>query len=139
MLPVVALGRHCCSLATDLENYRPLVGDELTDEIRDLARRLNGIRICHLNATSTAGGVAELLTRYLPLLRALGIKAGLASYPWRAQVPKIYGVTIYCRGCCVMNCASLPEYCKSNAGDDGPTTERAEMANKEYCLESTNR
>jgi hypothetical protein len=32
MLPVVALGRHCCSLATDLENYRPLVGDELTDE-----------------------------------------------------------------------------------------------------------
>lgn len=74
MLPVVALGRHCCSLATDLENYRPLVGDELTDEIRDLARRLNGIRICHLNATSTAGGVAELLTRYLPLLRALGIK-----------------------------------------------------------------
>ena len=75
MLPVVALGRHCCSLATDLENYRPLVGDELTDEIRDLARRLNGIRICHLNATSTGGGVAELLTRYLPLLRALGIKA----------------------------------------------------------------
>jgi trehalose synthase len=75
MLPVVALGRHCCSLATDLENYRLLVGDELTDEIRDLARRLNGIRICHLNATSTGGGVAELLTRYIPLLRALGIKA----------------------------------------------------------------
>ena len=75
MLPVVALGRHCCSLATDLENYRPLVGDELTEEIRDLARRLNGIRICHLNATSTGGGVAELLTRYLPLLRALGIRA----------------------------------------------------------------
>jgi hypothetical protein len=41
MLPVVALGRHCCSLATDLENYRPLVADELTDEIRDLARRLH--------------------------------------------------------------------------------------------------
>ena len=73
MLPVVALGRHSCSLATDLENYRPLVGHEITDEIRDLARRLNGIRICHLNATSAGGGVAELLTRYIPLLRALGI------------------------------------------------------------------
>jgi trehalose synthase len=75
MLPIVSLGRHCCSLATDLENYRSLVGDEMTDEIRDLAQRLKGIRICHLNATSTGGGVAELLTRYIPLLRALGIKA----------------------------------------------------------------
>jgi trehalose synthase len=75
MLPLVTLGRHCCSLATNLENYRSFVGDEMTDEIRDLAQRLKGIRICHLNATSTGGGVAELLTRYIPLLRALGIKA----------------------------------------------------------------
>jgi trehalose synthase len=75
MLPVVALGRHCCSLATNLENYRPLVGDRMTDEIRELARRLNGVRICHLNATSVGSGVAELLTRYIPLLCALGIKA----------------------------------------------------------------
>jgi trehalose synthase len=74
MLPVVALGRHCCSLATNLENYRPLVGDGMTDEIRELARRMNGVRICHLNATSVGGGVAELLTRYIPLLRALGIE-----------------------------------------------------------------
>jgi trehalose synthase len=74
MLPVVALGRHCCSLATNLENYRPLIGDGMTDEIRELARRLNGVRICHLNATSVGGGVAELLTRYIPLLRALGIE-----------------------------------------------------------------
>ena len=36
MLPVVALGRHCCSLATDLENYRQLVGDELTDEANSI-------------------------------------------------------------------------------------------------------
>jgi trehalose synthase len=75
MLPVVALGRHCCSLATNLENYRPLVGDEMTEEIRDLARRLSGIRICHLNATSAGGGVAELLSRYIPMLRALGVEA----------------------------------------------------------------
>lgn len=47
----------------------------MTHEIRDLAERLQGVRICHLNATSTGGGVAELLTRYIPLLRALGIKA----------------------------------------------------------------
>jgi trehalose synthase len=75
MLPVVALGRHCCSLATNLENYRVFVGDEMTDEIRDLARKLRGIRICHLNATSAGGGVAELLSRYIPMLRALGVEA----------------------------------------------------------------
>jgi trehalose synthase len=75
MLPVVALGRHCCSLATNLENYRPLVGAKMTDEIRDLARRLNHVRICHLNATSAGGGVAELLSRYIPLLGALGVEA----------------------------------------------------------------
>ena len=44
MLPVVELGRHCCSLATNLENYRPIVGDEMTDEIRDLARRTCPLR-----------------------------------------------------------------------------------------------
>jgi trehalose synthase len=75
MLPVVALGRHCCSLATNLENYRQLVGDEMINEIRDLAHRLSGVRICHLNATSAGGGVAELLSRYIPMLRALGVEA----------------------------------------------------------------
>lgn len=75
MLPVVALGRHCSSLATNPENYRPRVGDEMTDEISGLAGRLNGVRSCHLNATSVGGGVAELLSRYIPMLRALGVEA----------------------------------------------------------------
>jgi hypothetical protein len=60
MLPVLTLGWHYCSLATNLENYRPLVGDKMTNEIHDLVRGLSGIRICHLNATSVGGGVAEL-------------------------------------------------------------------------------
>lgn len=71
MLPQVAVGRHCCAQATDLENYRPLVGDEVIDDIRTLSHDLNGLRVCHLNATSGGGGVAELLARMIPMCQAL--------------------------------------------------------------------
>jgi trehalose synthase len=75
MLPKVSMGRHCCAMSTNVENYRPLVGDELIDEVRGLARELNGLRVCHINSTPFGGGVAELLSRYLPLLQALGVSA----------------------------------------------------------------
>jgi trehalose synthase len=61
-----------------LENYRPLVGDALIDEINGLAAELNGVRICHINSTAEGGGVAELLARHIPLLQALGL-----STDWR--------------------------------------------------------
>ena len=59
MLPKVAIGRHCCAQSTNLENYRPLVGDALIDEINGLAAELNGVRICHINSTAEGGGVAD--------------------------------------------------------------------------------
>ena len=31
--------------------------------------------MCHLNSTANGGGVAELLSRYLPLVQALGVAA----------------------------------------------------------------
>lgn len=75
MLAKVSIGRHCCAASTNVENYRPLVGDALIDEIQGLAGDLKGIRIGHLNSTATGGGVAELLSRYLPLVQALGVEA----------------------------------------------------------------
>jgi trehalose synthase len=75
MLPEVRLGRHCCAPSTNPDNYRPLVGDALIDEIHALAQELTGIRVCQINATAAGGGVAELLGRQIPLLRALGIEA----------------------------------------------------------------
>jgi len=78
MLPKVAIGRHCCAQSTNLENYRPLVGDALIDEINGLAAELDGVRICHINSTVAGGGVAELLARHIPLLQALGL-----STDWR--------------------------------------------------------
>lgn len=90
MLPRVAVGRYCCAQSTDLENYRPIVGDDLVDEIEDLAASLAGVRICHINSTSAGGGVAELLGRYIPLLQALGVSAG-----WRLIFgePEFFQVT----------------------------------------------
>ena len=75
MLPKVGVGRYCCAESTNVENYRPLVGDELIDEILSLGQELKGVRVCQINATAGGGGVAELLERQIPIYRALGIDA----------------------------------------------------------------
>jgi trehalose synthase len=74
MLPQISVGRHCCSESIHIDNYRPLVGDELVDEIQQLAKELKGVRVCEINATAGGGGVAELLSRELPLYIALGMQ-----------------------------------------------------------------
>jgi trehalose synthase len=73
MLPQVSVGRFSCAPFTNVENYRRIVGDALIDEIGALARDLRGVRVCHVNSTGFGGGVAELLSRHVPLSRALGI------------------------------------------------------------------
>jgi len=90
MLEKVTLGRHCGAVCASIENYRILVGDELIDEIIDLARLLSGIRICHINSTAYGGGVAELLARHLPILQDLGL-----SSDWRLihGTPDFFTVT----------------------------------------------
>ena len=90
MLPKVAFGPHCCAESTRLENYRALVGDELVDEIRQLSHELRGIRVCQINSTASGGGVAELLSRLVPIYKALGIETD-----WRIihGDPEFFGVT----------------------------------------------
>ena len=53
MLPRVAIHRFCCALA----------------------KALRGVRVCHLNSAGHGGGVAEALSRDVPLARALAIGA----------------------------------------------------------------
>ena len=57
----------------DLQKYRLVLGNELIDEIEKLADELKGIRLCHVNATSFGGGVAELLSSYIGLVRSVGL------------------------------------------------------------------
>ncbi|HDH53312.1 MAG TPA: glycosyl transferase family 1, partial [Nitrospirae bacterium] len=62
MLEQIKIGRYCCAPSTQIENFRPLAGDDLIDELLELAADLRDIRICHINATPFGGGVAELLS-----------------------------------------------------------------------------
>jgi len=62
-------------LERHLDDYRPIVGDEVVERIRTLAEPLRGARVLHLNATAYGGGVAELLATHVPLLRSVGIDA----------------------------------------------------------------
>jgi trehalose synthase len=58
-----------------LDDYGPLVGEEVVAELRDAARDLRGTRVLHVNATAVGGGVAEILLSLVPLMRAAGITA----------------------------------------------------------------
>jgi trehalose synthase len=72
----VAIGRRRLGAnSATLQAYRGLVADEIVDELQELGAALRGIRICHVNSSAGSGGVAELLAREIPLLRALGIHA----------------------------------------------------------------
>lgn len=75
MLPAVAVSRYCCAESLDIDNLRSLVDEALVDELKELGRRLSGVKVCHINATAAGGGVAELLSRLIPIYRALGLRA----------------------------------------------------------------
>lgn len=71
----VSIGRHCCAQSTHLDASKGIVANDVLDEVRTLARSLKGVRICNINSTAAGGGVAELLSREIPLLRALRVEA----------------------------------------------------------------
>ena len=48
----------------------PFVGAAEVDELRTLADPLEGSSVEMVNSTAVGGGVAELLTRVLPLMRS---------------------------------------------------------------------
>src|SRR3972149_11549178 len=58
-----------------LAAYKDLISAEDYAEIEKLAKDLAGIKVVHLNTTSTGGGVAEILLSLVPLLKGVGINA----------------------------------------------------------------
>lgn len=56
-----------------LEQYERFVGRGTLDELRLLGRHLEGRRIVTVNSTAVGGGVAEILSRLVPLSRELGV------------------------------------------------------------------
>lgn len=58
-----------------LEQYEPYIEPWLRDEIESSAAMLRGLRVVHVNATPVGGGVAEILSSLVPLLRSVGVDA----------------------------------------------------------------
>ncbi|MFA5369688.1 MAG: glycosyltransferase [Candidatus Omnitrophota bacterium] len=56
-----------------LNDYISIVGEDTVEELRFLASRLKGRKIQHINSTRSGGGVAEMLSRVVPLMRELGV------------------------------------------------------------------
>ena len=58
-----------------IEDYVPIVGEQVVDDLFTIAKELKGKTITNINSTAVGGGVAEILTRMIPLLRELGVDA----------------------------------------------------------------
>ncbi|MEP0829580.1 MAG: glycosyltransferase [bacterium] len=59
----------------DIAEYIPIVGQSTIDELSILAGSLKGKMIQNINSTAVGGGVAEILSRMIPLLRQFGVDA----------------------------------------------------------------
>ena len=68
----------------------PLLGAAEIEELRTLAGPLEGTVVDMVNSTAVGGGVAEILTRLLPLARELGLDAR-----WHVMEggPEFYDIT----------------------------------------------
>jgi len=71
-------------MTPSLADYQDVVGAGVIDELRAVADRVAGKRFQHVNSTPVGGGVAEILTRLVPLLRELGM-------PFRTDEKKTRG------------------------------------------------
>jgi trehalose synthase len=57
-----------------LDEYAPFVGADVIEQIRLMARHLEGARVQHINSTKLGGGVAEILSRLVPLMNEIGLE-----------------------------------------------------------------
>jgi trehalose synthase len=58
-----------------LDRYEEVVGHQEVKRLRQLADRLQGRRVVHVNSTRAGGGVAEILAWMVPLMQELGLDA----------------------------------------------------------------
>ncbi len=56
-----------------INEYIPIVGQSVIDDLKLLGEKLKSKVVQHINSTPVGGGVAEILNRMVPLLRELGV------------------------------------------------------------------
>nr|MBN2278722.1 glycosyltransferase [candidate division Zixibacteria bacterium] len=58
-----------------LQDYIPIVGEAVINQLWQLAGNLEGLKVIHVNSTKAGGGVAEILSWMIPFMRELKIDA----------------------------------------------------------------
>jgi len=58
-----------------LDDYEKFVGPEVVYELELYASKLSGVIVKNINSTKVGGGVAEILTRMIPILKELRVNA----------------------------------------------------------------
>ncbi|MDD5679624.1 MAG: glycosyltransferase [Candidatus Omnitrophica bacterium] len=58
-----------------IDEYIPIVGQPIIDDLRLLGQKFRGRVVQNVNSTPVGGGVAEILSRMVPLLKELGVDA----------------------------------------------------------------
>lgn len=58
-----------------LQDYAEITGEDVIDQLHQLAEPLRGMKVVHVNSTRLGGGVAEILAKLVPLMRELKIDA----------------------------------------------------------------
>ena len=59
----------------NIEDYTPIIGQGAIEELFLLAKKFEGKTLLNINSTAVGGGVAEILTRMIPLQKQLGVDA----------------------------------------------------------------
>jgi trehalose synthase len=64
------------SRIVQIDDYKPLVGAEITERIKAKAKSLQDLHVVNVNSTYYGGGVSQLLSSETLLLNSLGIRTG---------------------------------------------------------------
>ena len=73
-----------------LKKYKGIISDELFREVKALAKDLKGLKVVIINATPRGGGVAEILTSLVPLMKGIGLDAHWHILPTEGLNKKIH-------------------------------------------------
>ena len=60
-------------VSKNIEDYTPVVGQKVIDNLKEMAAKFKDARVLHVNSTAYGGGVAEILHTLVPLMNDLGI------------------------------------------------------------------
>lgn len=87
-----------------IKAYKGIIEDSLYQEVNFFAKKLKGVKVLHINATSFGGGVAEILHSLIPLMQNLGLKAEwqtIVADDRLFEITKIFHNAFQGEECCI--------------------------------------